>query len=105
MKYYCRRDSFITHRAFCDAFSHENNNDINATQPTAPNTLISSAITNHLYGSNNNNLSLALSQIPPPQIHDQNNNQSGDHLVQFDGANENTWDLFNHINNIPPSPS
>nr|KYP36811.1 Zinc finger protein JACKDAW [Cajanus cajan] len=49
---FSRRDSFITHRAFCDALAQES-----AREP--PN--LSSAISNQLYG-NSNNMSLGLSQ-------------------------------------------
>lgn len=50
---YCRRDSFITHRAFCDALAQESAR----TPPTL------SAIGTHLY--HNSNMSLGLSQVNP----------------------------------------
>ncbi|KAF7827535.1 protein indeterminate-domain 5, chloroplastic [Senna tora] len=56
-----RRDSFITHRAFCDALAQES-----ARQPS---NLISSTIGSQLYGSsNNNNVGLGLSHQVGPQI-------------------------------------
>lgn len=48
----CRRDSFITHRAFCDALAQES-----ARLPSSLSTLGS-----HLYG-NNSNMALGLSQV------------------------------------------
>jgi len=80
----CRRDSFITHRAFCDALAQESARE-------APN--LSSAISNQLYG--NSNMSLGLSQIP--SIHDQNP-QSSD-LLRFGGAPRTGQ--FDHI--LPPN--
>ncbi|KAG9442442.1 hypothetical protein H6P81_018296 [Aristolochia fimbriata] len=52
---FSRRDSFITHRAFCDALAQES-----ARLPTGLSTMGS-----HLYGgsSNNNNMGLGLSQL------------------------------------------
>ncbi|KAL9276067.1 hypothetical protein ACSQ67_026392 [Phaseolus vulgaris] len=81
---FSRRDSFITHRAFCDALAQES-----AREP--PN--LSSAIGNQLYG--NSNMSLGLSQIP--SIHDQNS-QSSD-LLRFGGAPRTGQ--FDHI--LPPN--
>ncbi|XP_061373399.1 protein indeterminate-domain 5, chloroplastic-like isoform X2 [Gastrolobium bilobum] len=79
---FSRRDSFITHRAFCDALAQES-----ARQP--PN--LSSAI------SSNNNNNIALSQMGSQisSIHDNNNNNSSD-LLRFTGQ-------FDHI--LPPPPS
>ncbi|KAG5022807.1 Protein indeterminate-domain 4, chloroplastic [Glycine soja] len=87
---FSRRDSFITHRAFCDALAQESARD----QP--PN--LSSAISNQLYG-NSNNISLGLSQMGPqiPSIHDQNH-QSSD-LLHFGGAPRTGQ--FDHI--LPPN--
>ncbi|XP_057443793.1 zinc finger protein BALDIBIS-like [Lotus japonicus] len=96
---FSRRDSFITHRAFCDAPAQENN----TSQP--PNNM-SSAISSQLYGSssNNNHMSLALSQMCP-QIHHQtnNNNQSASDLLHFGGANIAKTEESNH--NFPSTPS
>ena len=69
---YCRRDSFITHRAFCDALAQES-----SRQP--PN--LSTAFGSHLYG--NSNMALGLSQIS--SLHDQNN-QSTDILRLVGGS-------------------
>ncbi|XP_027361492.1 protein indeterminate-domain 5, chloroplastic-like isoform X2 [Abrus precatorius] len=84
---FSRRDSFITHRAFCDALAQES-----ARQP--PN--LSSAIGNQIYG--NSNISLGLSQMGPqiPSIHDQNT-QSSD-LLRFGAARTGQFD---HI--LPPT--
>ncbi|KAE9589233.1 putative transcription factor C2H2 family [Lupinus albus] len=62
---FSRRDSFITHRAFCDALAQE-------TEMQPPN--VSSA--NHPYGTHNSNMALALSQVLPQMsnIQDQINN-------------------------------
>ncbi|KAK2978682.1 hypothetical protein RJ640_009893 [Escallonia rubra] len=56
---FSRRDSFITHRAFCDALAQES-----AMHPSSLSTIGS-----HLFGSNHMNLGLS-SQIS--QLHDQN---------------------------------
>ncbi|KAG4394315.1 hypothetical protein AAZX31_20G005400 [Glycine max] len=82
---FSRRDSFITHRAFCDALAQESARE-------APN--LSSAIGNQLYG-NSNNMSLGLSQIP--SIHDQNPQPS--ELMRFSGAPR--AGQFDHI--LPPN--
>jgi len=50
----CRRDSFITHRAFCDALAQES-----ARQP--PN--LGAAIGTHLFGTTSNTIPLNLSQV------------------------------------------
>jgi hypothetical protein len=51
----CRRDSFITHRAFCDALAQES--------ARLPPTSLSS-LTSHLYGASNaGNMALTLSQV------------------------------------------
>lgn len=54
--YYCRRDSFITHRAFCDALARES-----VRQPPPS---LSSAMGNQLYGSSTMPLALAQSSDP-----------------------------------------
>ncbi|KAK4736596.1 hypothetical protein R3W88_000293 [Solanum pinnatisectum] len=96
---FSRRDSFITHRAFCDALAQE----------SARNPPSLSSIGSHLYGSNNNNnmslggLSKLNSQIPDhhEMLHfgggnnnSNNNNTSGGahhhhHHNQFDNNNNN----------------
>ncbi|KAL1343099.1 hypothetical protein AAHE18_09G204900 [Arachis hypogaea] len=68
---FSRRDSFITHRAFCDALAQES-----ARQP--PN--LNNAIGTHLYGSTNNNMALGLSQ------HGNNNNNNEGNNSFFTGA-------------------
>lgn len=71
---FSRRDSFITHRAFCDALAQE----------SARNPPSLSGIGSHLYGSsNNNNISLGgLSKL---------NSQISDHheMLHFGGSNNN----------------
>lgn len=52
---FCRRDSFITHRAFCDALAKE----------TARVPLAMTAIGTHMYGTSNNDVSLGLSKMSP----------------------------------------
>ncbi|XP_049401480.1 protein indeterminate-domain 6, chloroplastic-like [Solanum stenotomum] len=97
---FSRRDSFITHRAFCDALAQE----------SARNPPSLSSIGSHLYGSSNNNnmslggLSKLNSQIPDhhEMLHfgggnnnNNNNNTSGGahhhhhHHNQFDNNNNN----------------
>ncbi|PPR98183.1 hypothetical protein GOBAR_AA22481 [Gossypium barbadense] len=65
---FSRRDSFITHRAFCDALAQEN-----ARQPPSFN-----SIGNHLYGSTSN-ICLGLSQVGTQMssVQDQANNNNG----------------------------
>ncbi|KAL6958670.1 hypothetical protein U1Q18_002569 [Sarracenia purpurea var. burkii] len=59
---FSRRDSFITHRAFCDALAQE----------TARNPATLSTIGSHLYGNNNMNLGLSPLIHQIPSIQDQN---------------------------------
>ncbi|XVF02953.1 hypothetical protein REPUB_Repub04eG0218600 [Reevesia pubescens] len=84
---FSRRDSFITHRAFCDALAQES-----ARHPPSLN-----SIGNHLYGSSN--MSLGLSQVGTQisSIQDQNN-QTGDILRLGAGARSTQFD---HL--LPPS--
>ncbi|XP_021293036.1 protein indeterminate-domain 5, chloroplastic [Herrania umbratica] len=84
---FSRRDSFITHRAFCDALAQES-----ARHPPSLN-----PIGNHLYGSSN--MSLGLSQVGTQisSIQDQNN-QTGD-ILRLGGGARNTQ--FDHL--LPPS--
>uniref|UniRef100_A0A5B7AU85 Putative Indeterminate(ID)-domain 5 isoform 2 n=1 Tax=Davidia involucrata TaxID=16924 RepID=A0A5B7AU85_DAVIN len=64
---FSRRDSFITHRAFCDALAQES-----ARHPSGLSTIGS-----HLYGSSNHmSLGSGLSQISPLQDQNQNQNQN-----------------------------
>ncbi|KAK6252179.1 hypothetical protein QUC31_013899 [Theobroma cacao] len=85
--YFSGRDSFITHRAFCDALAQES-----ARHPPSLN-----PIGNHLYGSSN--MSLGLSQVGTQisSIQDQNN-QTGD-ILRLGGGARNTQ--FDHL--LPPS--
>ncbi|KAE8076443.1 hypothetical protein FH972_015094 [Carpinus fangiana] len=78
---FSRRDSFITHRAFCDALAQES-----ARHP--PN-----LSTSNLYGSSNN-MGLGLSQVGP-QMQDQNS-QSSD-ILRLVGARSGQFD---HL--LPP---
>ncbi|XVE91894.1 hypothetical protein REPUB_Repub01dG0050800 [Reevesia pubescens] len=84
---FSRRDSFITHRAFCDALAQESER-----HPPSLN-----SIGNHLYGSSN--MSLGLSQVGTQisSIQDQNN-QTGD-ISRLGGGARSTQ--FDHL--LPPS--
>ncbi|XP_043695630.1 protein indeterminate-domain 4, chloroplastic-like isoform X2 [Telopea speciosissima] len=79
----CRRDSFITHRAFCDALAQES-----ARLPTGLNTMGS-----HLYG--NSSMGLGLSQVGSQisSLQDQNHHRSSD-LMRIGGAG---GAQFNHL--------
>ncbi|XP_021691847.2 protein indeterminate-domain 5, chloroplastic isoform X2 [Hevea brasiliensis] len=85
---FSRRDSFITHRAFCDALAQES-----ARHPTSLST-----IGTHLYG--NNHMCLGLSQVGSqiPPLQDQNHPTSNMLRLGSVGAAK-----FEHI--IPPSNS
>ncbi|KAF2305726.1 hypothetical protein GH714_007838 [Hevea brasiliensis] len=85
---FSRRDSFITHRAFCDALAQES-----ARHPTSLST-----IGTHLYG--NNHMCLGLSQVGSqiPPLQDQNHPTSKMLRLGSAGAAK-----FEHI--IPPSNS
>lgn len=81
----CRRDSFITHRAFCDALAQES-----ARHPTGLNTL-----GGHLYSSTN--MGLGLSQVgtqmsPPPSTD----------LLRLSGA---TGTQFDHLLSQASNPA
>ncbi|XP_044494411.1 protein indeterminate-domain 5, chloroplastic-like isoform X2 [Mangifera indica] len=84
---FSRRDSFITHRAFCDALAQES-----ARHPPSLSTIGS-----HLYGSSN--MDFGLSQMGPhiSSIQDQNT-QSNDILRLGDGSRSTHFD---HL--LPPS--
>ncbi|CAL0314840.1 unnamed protein product [Lupinus luteus] len=75
---FSRRDSFITHRAFCDALAHESARQ----QPN-----LNSPIGSRLYG--NSSMALAISQAG--SINDQNKYQSSDQLCAA------TTGQFEHI--------
>ncbi|XP_012467157.1 protein indeterminate-domain 5, chloroplastic [Gossypium raimondii] len=84
---FSRRDSFITHRAFCDALAQEN-----ARQPPSFN-----SIGNHLYGSTSN-MSLGLSQVGTQMssVQDQTSNNSGGRdIFKLGGVARSTQ--FDHL--------
>ncbi|OIT39194.1 PREDICTED: protein indeterminate-domain 5, chloroplastic-like [Nicotiana attenuata] len=81
---FSRRDSFITHRAFCDALAQE----------SARNPPSLSSIGSHLYGSSNN-MSLGLSKMGS-QISDHSN--STDILHFGSSSNIKTSGQFDHSN-------
>ncbi|XP_022726555.1 protein indeterminate-domain 5, chloroplastic-like isoform X2 [Durio zibethinus] len=84
---FSRRDSFITHRAFCDALAQET-----ARHPPSLN-----SIGNHLYGSSNMSLGLSQMGTQISSIQDQNN-KTGD-ILRLGGGVRNTQ--FDHL--LPPS--
>ncbi|KAJ1436278.1 Zinc finger C2H2-type [Sesbania bispinosa] len=88
---FSRRDSFITHRAFCDALAQES-----ARQP--PN--LSGGIGSHLYGSSSNNMALGLSQVVGPQLSNMQDTQSPTEQLLRLGARTGQFD---HI--LPPPPA
>ncbi|RHN78202.1 putative transcription factor C2H2 family [Medicago truncatula] len=97
---FSRRDSFITHRAFCDALAQES-----SRQPH-PNLITNTSINNsQLFrniSNNNNNMSLALSQIPQQHIssiHGQNDNNQTSEILRFGNARTAQ---FNNILSPPP---
>ncbi|GMJ09639.1 indeterminate(ID)-domain 5, RAVEN [Hibiscus trionum] len=83
---FSRRDSFITHRAFCDALAQET-----ARQPPPLNSFGS-----HLYGSSNY-MSLGLSQVGTQisSLQDHNNNQTGEILKLGGGGSRSSQ--FDHL--------
>ncbi|WCJ33733.1 indeterminate(ID)-domain 5 [Euphorbia peplus] len=81
---FSRRDSFITHRAFCDALAQE----------SARNPPLNTTIGSHLYGGSNMNI--GLSQVGA-QMQD-HNNQSND-LLRLGGGGRTGQ--FDHL--LPPS--
>ncbi|KAF8407490.1 hypothetical protein HHK36_006624 [Tetracentron sinense] len=83
---FSRRDSFITHRAFCDALAQES-----ARLPTGLNTIGS-----HLYGSGN--MGLGLSQVGSQISSLQDQNHPISDILRLGGAGAQP---FNHL--IPPS--
>ncbi|KAF9624097.1 hypothetical protein IFM89_007795 [Coptis chinensis] len=85
---FSRRDSFITHRAFCDALAQES-----ARLPTGLGTMGS-----HLYGGSN--MTLALSQVGSQMSSLQDQSHSSNDILRLGGAGQNQYD---HL--IPPSNS
>ncbi|CAL1407402.1 unnamed protein product [Linum trigynum] len=69
---FSRRDSFITHRAFCDALTEEhNNNNVSTLNPPPTHVMINSSQTqpnNHDINNNNNNIVIKNIITSPPQI-------------------------------------
>ncbi|KAK8659456.1 hypothetical protein V6N13_029657 [Hibiscus sabdariffa] len=88
---FSRRDSFITHRAFCDALAQET-----ARQPPPLN-----SIGSHLYGSSNY-MSLGLSQVGTQisSIQDHNKNQTGEVLKLGGGGSSSS--RFDHFLQFGP---
>ncbi|CAK7326896.1 unnamed protein product [Dovyalis caffra] len=86
---FSRRDSFITHRAFCDALAQES-----ARHPASLNTIGS-----HLYG--NNNMSLGLSQVGSRISQLQDHHPSGNNTLRLGNAGAAK---FEHLI-PPPNPS
>ncbi|KAI3831039.1 hypothetical protein MKX03_011646 [Papaver bracteatum] len=84
---FSRRDSFITHRAFCDALAQES-----ARLPTGLSTMGS-----HLYGSNSN-MALGLSQVGSQLSSLQDQSQPSTDLLRLGGAGGTQFD---HL--MPPS--
>ncbi|KAJ9546920.1 hypothetical protein OSB04_019463 [Centaurea solstitialis] len=77
---FSRRDSFITHRAFCDALAQET-----ARHPSTLGTIGS-----HLFGSHlSNSMNLGLSQVGSQisQLHDQNHQSSTTNMLTLGNAN------------------
>ncbi|KAA8529927.1 hypothetical protein F0562_034469 [Nyssa sinensis] len=77
---FSRRDSFITHRAFCDALAQES--------ARHPPTL--STIGSHLYGSSNMNL--GLSQVGPQISSMQDQNQASTNILRLGGGRTGQFD-------------
>ncbi|CAN4087553.1 unnamed protein product [Withania somnifera] len=77
---FSRRDSFITHRAFCDALAQES-----ARNPPSLSTLVGSS---HLYGSNSNNNNMSLGGDSLSKI----NSLIPDHhdILHFGSSSSNT---------------
>ncbi|KAK2350001.1 protein indeterminate-domain 5, chloroplastic [Trifolium repens] len=93
---FSRRDSFITHRAFCDALAQEG--------PRQPPITLPGAIGSHLYGSTSNTMGLNLSHVAPQmsnmhQQQDHHSNSATDILRL--GASANRTGQFDHHNILP----
>ncbi|KAI5678263.1 hypothetical protein M9H77_09213 [Catharanthus roseus] len=91
---FSRRDSFITHRAFCDALAQE----------SARNPPSLTGIGSHLFGnttSNGNNMSLGLSQlsaqISASQDQNQNHSHSASDILRL-GNNSRQFEQHHHHN-------
>ncbi|KAF8378864.1 hypothetical protein HHK36_030213 [Tetracentron sinense] len=96
---FSRRDSFITHRAFCDALAQES-----AMLPSSINT-----IGNHLYGSSNMGIDLSQMGSQISSLQDQNHpsngilpfSSAGGHFIH--GINPSNSSLFRPPQPTPPS--
>ncbi|XP_039059851.1 protein indeterminate-domain 4, chloroplastic-like isoform X2 [Hibiscus syriacus] len=84
---FSRRDSFITHRAFCDALAQET-----ARHPTNDLTAMGS---HHLFGGNHHQMSLGLSQL---QAH----NQPSSNMLRLGSGGAAK---FEHLIGSPSNPS
>lgn len=90
---FSRRDSFITHRAFCDALAQEG--------PRQPPISLTGAIGSHLYGSSSNNNTMGLSiaqvaaQMPNMQQQDHHSN-SATEILRLGAAATNRSGQFDH---------
>ncbi|KAL5070730.1 hypothetical protein RYX36_021617 [Vicia faba] len=97
---FSRRDSFITHRAFCDALAQEG--------PRQPPITLTGAIGSHLFGSggsgggggNNNSMDLNLSQVAPQMSnmqhqHDHHSN-SATEILRLGAAASRTGQFDHH---------
>ncbi|KHN11473.1 Zinc finger protein NUTCRACKER [Glycine soja] len=92
---FSRRDSFITHRAFCDALAQES-----ARQPPS---LSGGGIGSHLYGSTTN-MALNLSQVGSQISTMQDPNAQPTELLRL-GATSGRTGHFDHILGSPFRPS
>ncbi|RDX66655.1 Protein indeterminate-domain 4, chloroplastic, partial [Mucuna pruriens] len=86
---FSRRDSFITHRAFCDALAQES-----ARYPSGLNPL-----GNHLFGTNHSSLSLSQVGTQLSQVHNQNQTATNNNSILRLG-NVGAAPKFEHL--IPP---
>ncbi|CAJ1977602.1 unnamed protein product [Sphenostylis stenocarpa] len=94
---FSRRDSFITHRAFCDALAQES-----ARQP--PN--LSAAIGTHIFGTTTNTIPLNLSQVASHISSIQDTNTQPPELLRLGGAAAATRTTqFDHLLGSPFRPS
>ncbi|XP_009590871.1 protein indeterminate-domain 5, chloroplastic-like [Nicotiana tomentosiformis] len=84
---FSRRDSFITHRAFCDALAQE----------SARNPPSLSSIGSHLYGSNNN-MSLGLSKMGSQISDHQHHSSNSTDILHFGSNIKTSTGQFDHNN-------
>ncbi|GKB61093.1 indeterminate-domain 5, chloroplastic-like protein [Tanacetum coccineum] len=94
---FSRRDSFITHRAFCDALAQES-----ARHPSAL-----GAIGSHLFGSHlSNSMNLGLSQVGShmSQLHDQNHQSSATNMLSLGNSNFEQFMLQPNQTSLFPQP-